>query len=124
MTSSDYIASIALIVSFGSFLYTIISNISASTKAVKKERVNYLKLLTRLVNNITFVSEQEVKQSALDSLREELNFCTCYESELSFQEFSTEIDDTVYVICNSSVEEDFLSSKNRCLEKLRSFQKS
>ncbi|SMP86360.1 hypothetical protein SAMN06314042_10244 [Epsilonproteobacteria bacterium SCGC AD-308-O04] len=122
MNTSDYIASGAFLLSLGSFGYSIYSNNENTKNNIKREQTNYLKQLNRIINNINFNSDDLIKQNALNSIREELNFCTCYEDETSFQNFSTNIDDNFYMLCSAIVEDDFLLTKEKCLNEIQNFK--
>lgn len=121
MITADIISGLALIVSAGTFFYTIHVNNQSTVRNLKKDQSNYLKSLTRLVKTITFSSSPEFKENTLDSLREELTFCTYFDNNLSFQEFSLNLDDNVYVLCNSQTEYDFNSIKDTCISDIRNF---
>jgi len=122
MTSSDYIALSAVILSLLSFLYTNYTNSKHNERIIKKEQNDYLKHLTRLVNKIIFTEKSEIKYNILNSLREELTFCTCYENNTKFLNLSEDLDDNIFILCTTKSNEDFLQIKERCITDLRKFK--
>lgn len=121
MITADKIAIGALVVSCINFVFTIYSNNQNSRKSIKNEQNSYLKALTRLVKNISFHSSVESKLNTLDLVREELTFCSCFDKNLSFENFSCELDDQVYTLCTTKIESDFIQLKESCANEIRNF---
>ena len=122
MTTSDYIAFSALLISFGNIGYTVYHDEKNKNDSIKKEQVNYLKSLTKLVKSISFHNTEELKLDQLELVRDELTFCSCYNDDVQFQDLSVEVDDIVYLMCNSKDDSDFKEQKNKCLSEIRNFK--
>lgn len=122
MTTTDIIATGALIVSVASLIYTFYSNHTSKERELKKEKVIFLKSLAKLIRSMTFTHTTDIKNNILDSIREELNFSTCYENNKNFIEFSEELDDNVYSLSQSTCSEDFSNLKERIIENIKSFK--
>lgn len=122
MTTTDIIATGALFVSVASLIYTFYSNHTSKERELKKEKVIFLKSLAKLIRSMTFTHTTDIKNNILDSIREELNFSTCYENNKNFIEFSEELDDNVYSLSQSTCSEDFSNLKERIIENIKSFK--
>lgn len=122
MTTSDYIAFSALLISFGNIGYTVYRDEKNKNDSIKKEQVSYLKSLTKLIKSISFHNTEELKLDQLELVRDELTFCSCYDNNMQFQDLSVKLDDIVYLMCNSEDENDFKEHKNKCLSEIKSFK--
>lgn len=122
MTTTDIIATGALIVSVASLFYTFYSNHTSKERELKKEKVTFLKSLAKLIRSMTFTHTTDIKNNILDSIREELNFSTCYDNNEKFIQFSEELDDNVYSLSQSTCSEDFSNLKERIIENIKSFK--
>jgi hypothetical protein len=122
MTSSDTIATIAIIFSVASFGYTIYSNNKNNKDIKTREQLSYLKSLSRTVRSIAYETDSNIKESTLDTLRDELNYCTCYDNEIEFEDFSANIDDFFYAMTSSSSKDDYSNLKEKCLNEIQNFK--
>ncbi len=122
MTTTDIIATGALIVSTCSLIYTYYSSYNNKERELKKEKVAFLKSITKLIRGMTFSHSYDVKSNILDSIREELNFSSCYDNNEKFNEFSEKLDDDVYILTQSTCDIDFLNLKEIIIDNIRLFK--
>ncbi|PNV83481.1 MAG: hypothetical protein C0627_05135 [Sulfurimonas sp.] len=122
MTSSDTIASIAVLFSIGSFGYTIYSNNKNNENIKTREQLSYLKSLNRIVKSITYETDSNIKESTLDTLRDELNYCTCYDNKVEFEDFSANVDDFFFAMTSASSKNDYSDLKEKCLNEIQNFK--
>ncbi len=112
----------ALIISAGTIYYTIRYNTKNTKKQTKEKQNDYLKLLTRLINKMAFTNTHELKEQMLNTLREELNFCSVFENDNEFNDLSKDIDDKVYMLYDTKEINIFKQTKEKCLKKIRNFK--
>ncbi len=112
----------ALIISAISLFYTIRYNTNNTKKQTKEKQNDYLKLLTRLINKMAFVNTPETKEQMLNTLREELIFCSVFENDNEFNDLSKDIDDKVYMLYDTKEINIFKQTKEKCLKKIRNFK--
>jgi len=115
-------STLALSISAGTLYYTIRYNTNNTKKQTKKDQNDYLKLLTRLINKMVFNNTPELKKQMLNTLREELNFCSVFENDNEFNDLSKDIDDKAYMLYVLSDINIFKQTKEKCLKKIRNFK--
>lgn len=123
MTSSDWIAGAAFFVSLISFLYTIYYTHKIDIKNDKKEKRNFLKLLSsglRGINSSDSLDEKLIKQG---QIRDELNYCSSFCDDTEYETFKCDFDDKVYLIANSTNVGDFSRLHSECTSMLENFLK-
>lgn len=122
MTTSDYIALGALLVSGASFLYTWYLNNENNKRTIKKDQFDYLKQISRKVNDFYFEQVEDDKQNIYNQIREDLTYCSCYLNNSNFKDFSCDMDDTIFVLYESKNKEDFNKIKSQILLMIETFK--
>jgi len=120
MTSSDIIAGLALLISLGSLIYTN----KMDQKNNKKDKRDFLKLLSsslRGINQRDSLDQKIVKQ---EQIIDELNYCSAFCDEPQYEEFRYEFDEKIYLIVNVSDTGDFFRLHNEGVSMLENFLKT
>lgn len=71
---------------------------------------------------MAFVNTPETKEQMLNTLREELIFCSVFENDNEFNDLSKDIDDKVYMLYDTKEINIFKQTKEKCLKKIRNFK--
>lgn len=104
-------------------LYTIYYNKTKEKRESKKEKKQFFKKLVEMVVKITFYDTQNEKDTKLDTLRDELNFCEVFhDNEKDYLTFSEKIDDDFYILTTDKCEQNFKEIQNNLLTYIRNFK--
>lgn len=123
MTDTDLIASGALITSFFTLYYTYSTDKKNKKNDLRKDKLIYLKDLTLIIRSIHFNSDTPSKEHAFDNLRDQLNYCSCFEESTTFDKSSEELDDNFYSLIHTQTDNEFLTIKEDLIASIEKLKK-
>ena len=123
VTSSDYIASGALIISLISLGYSIYSANKSEKKNNQKEKLDFIKLLSKSLRKISYQDNLDQKLVKQGEIIDELNCCFAFIGEEKYIQFREDFDAKVYLVINASNAGDFNRSHQEGISMIDNFRK-
>ena len=107
MTSSDIIAGLAALLSLGSLFYTIYYTNKTDNKNNKKDKLNFIKLLSSSLRQMNYQDMPDEKLLKVGEIRDELTYTSAFDEDSKYIDFSLEFDNKIYLLSQSTNLGDF-----------------